>query len=119
MYSEKFLRSLGLEEWIGQQEPQNSQQETLIPKTTEPERVIAEPPEQSLPSPTCWNCINLLENCCLLDDTLIIENPKETTCDFFERKRCSACEDYQDGFCCFHDDLKKPKNPGGACEYDF
>jgi len=112
---------LGLEEWIKQQEPQTIQQETPTSEMTQPEPVVAEPSaklELALPTPTCWNCINLLENCCVLDDTLIIENPRKTSCESFQRKKCLDCEDYQDGLCCFNDDSKKPKSPVDACEYD-
>ena len=128
MYSEEFLKSLGLEEWIKQQQSQHSPQEPANQGITETPSSCLEPPaqmklvasipEQNSPPRDCLNCCHFSDGWCDFKNTHIEDRNIETSCEDFQRRQCKDCPEYENGLCQFNG-LGKAKNPDDGCEYDF
>jgi hypothetical protein len=129
MYSEKFLRSLGLEDWIIQQEPPTSPQISATQDKSAPSVPDIEPSAQmKLELPTqaknkpprdCFNCEHSGQtDWCSLKEAMIEDLDAETDCPDFRKKLCGEdCGFYENGLCYFRD-TEIPKNPDDECGFD-
>ena len=117
MYSEKFLRSLGLDEWLSQQEPQTCKQ---VSATQDKSALSVSGRDEKKPPRICINCQHSNHfDWCSLNKAKIENLDAETDCPYFKILRCGeGCGFYENGLCCFRD-AEIPKNPDDECEFDI
>jgi hypothetical protein len=129
MYSEKFLRSLGLDEWVNPLEPIVIAQDTASQEMSVPTLVMVEPPDQVIPDlftqaknkppRDCFNCEHSGQSdWCSLKEAQIEDLDVETNCPDVRKKLCGEdCGFFENGLCYFHD-AEIPKNPDDECGFD-
>ena len=122
MYSEEFLRSLGLEEWIEQQEPQTCRQISATQDKTAPSVSDIEPSAQrKLELPTqaknkpprdCFNCEHSGQSdWCSLKETQIEDLDAETDCVILGKSSAVRNAAFTKMVCAIFEMPKYPRTP--------